>query len=114
MKIPGRARVPGRPARPPAAVLMVMALALAMTALAAGAASAAPAAPAAAATTAPYSCAPNGPAGSQTIYGTFGDASVIGWTGCRSACRAPDSTEPWRAGSGWRGPANLVKNWSLR
>jgi hypothetical protein len=30
---------------------------------------------------APYSCAPNGPAGSQTIYGTFGDASVIGWTG---------------------------------
>src|ERR1700678_2272350 len=31
--------------------------------------------------TAPYSCAPNGPAGSQTIYGTFGDASVIGWTG---------------------------------
>jgi hypothetical protein len=78
MKIPGRARVPGRPARPPAAVLMVMALALAITALAAGAASAAPAA---AATTAPYSCAPNGPAGSQTIYGTFGDASVIGWTG---------------------------------
>jgi hypothetical protein len=29
---------------------------------------------------APYSCAPNGPAGSQTVYGTFGDASVIGWT----------------------------------
>jgi hypothetical protein len=78
MKVPGRARFPGRPARPPAAVLMVMALALAMTALAAGAASAAPAAPA---TTAPYSCAPNGPAGSQTIYGTFGDASVIGWPG---------------------------------
>jgi hypothetical protein len=36
---------------------------------------------AAAATGEPYSCAPNGPAGSQTIYGTFGDASVIGWTG---------------------------------
>jgi hypothetical protein len=33
------------------------------------------------ATVPPYSCAPNGPAGSQTIYGTFGDASVIGWTG---------------------------------
>jgi hypothetical protein len=32
-------------------------------------------------TTDPYSCAPNGPAGSQTIYGTFGDAGVIGWTG---------------------------------
>jgi hypothetical protein len=29
----------------------------------------------------PYSCAPNGPAGSQTIFGTYGDASVIGWTG---------------------------------
>jgi hypothetical protein len=29
---------------------------------------------------APYSCAPNGPPGSQTIFGTFGDASVIGWT----------------------------------
>jgi hypothetical protein len=38
--------------------------------------------PATAATTAPpYSCAPNGPAGSQTVYGTFGDASVIGWEG---------------------------------
>jgi hypothetical protein len=33
------------------------------------------------ATAAPYGCQPNGPAGSQTIYGTFGDASVIGWTG---------------------------------
>jgi hypothetical protein len=29
----------------------------------------------------PYSCAPNGPAGNQTVYGTFGDASVLGWTG---------------------------------
>ncbi len=29
----------------------------------------------------PYSCAPNGPAGSQTVYGTFGDASVLGWAG---------------------------------
>ncbi len=61
-------------------------LASAAVALAAGAASATPAlaastaaAPATAA--APYSCAPNGPAGSQTIYGTFGDAGVIGWAG---------------------------------
>ena len=37
--------------------------------------------PTAAPTAEPYSCAPNGPAGSQTIYGTFGDASVIGWPG---------------------------------
>src|SRR5271165_2430819 len=36
---------------------------------------------AAAATAAPYPCVPNGPAGSQTVYGTFGDASVIGWAG---------------------------------
>jgi hypothetical protein len=41
---------------------------------------AAPAAgPAAAAE--PYNCSPNGPAGSQTVYGTFGDAGVIGWAG---------------------------------
>jgi hypothetical protein len=44
------------------------------------------AAPAAAAP--PYSCAPNGPAGSQTIYGTFGDAGVIGWTGNSEAVTA--------------------------
>jgi len=37
---------------------------------------------------APYSCAPNGPAGSQTIYGTFGDASVLGWTGNSQAVTA--------------------------
>jgi hypothetical protein len=48
---------------------------------AARAAALASATSAAPATAAPYSCAPNGPAGSQTIYGTFGDASVIGWTG---------------------------------
>ena len=48
---------------------------------AAGAASAAVTAP-------PYSCAPNGPAGSQTMYGTFGDASVIGWTGNNQAVPA--------------------------
>jgi len=33
------------------------------------------------ATAEPYSCAPNGPAGGQTVYGTFGDASVLRWTG---------------------------------
>jgi len=61
-------------------------LALALTgaaALAAGVATALPGiASASTATTAePYNCAPNGPAGSQTVYGTFGDASVIGWAG---------------------------------
>src|SRR3984957_19342074 len=39
------------------------------------------AAAAPASTVPPYSCSPNGPAGSQTVYGTFGDASVIGWAG---------------------------------
>jgi hypothetical protein len=48
-----------------------------------------PAAHAATAATAPpYSCAPNGPAGSQTVYGTFGDASVIGWEGNSQAVTA--------------------------
>jgi hypothetical protein len=42
----------------------------------------------AAAKGAPYSCAPNGPPGSQTIYGTFGDAGVIGWTGNSEAVTA--------------------------
>src|ERR1700683_1633930 len=45
------------------------------------AASGAAASGAAAVAAPPYNCAPNGPAGNQTIYGTFGDASVIGWTG---------------------------------
>ena len=40
------------------------------------------------ATAPPYSCAPNGPAGNQTIYGTFGDASVLGWTGNTQAVTA--------------------------
>src|SRR3984957_12905302 len=49
---------------------------------AASAATATPTAiPTASATAAPYNCSPNGPAGSQTVYGTFGDASVIGWAG---------------------------------
>ena len=42
---------------------------------------AAQAASAAATAAPPYSCTPNGPAGNQTVYGTFGDASVLGWTG---------------------------------
>src|ERR1700735_5416691 len=46
------------------------------------------AAPTAPPTAPPYSCAPNGPAVSQTIYGTFGDASVIGWTGNSEAVAA--------------------------
>ena len=52
-------------------------------ALAAGVATAttATAATATAAAAPPYNCAPNGPAGSQVVYGTFGDASVIGWAG---------------------------------
>ena len=62
--------------------ILVLAAALA---LAAGAATAATAATAGTAATAamapPYNCAPNGPAGSQMVYGTFGDASVIGWAG---------------------------------
>jgi hypothetical protein len=51
----------------------------ASAALVAGAAAAAPAR--AAGTAPPYPCVPNGPAGSQTVYGTFGDASAIGWAG---------------------------------
>ena len=58
-------------------------------ALAAGAATALPAVAAtgaakaatATATSEPYQCVPNGPTGGQTVYGTFGDASVIGWAG---------------------------------
>jgi hypothetical protein len=76
-----RARThPGRwsPAR--TAITIAAAVTLAGTGglAVATAGTAAAATPAAAA---PYSCAPNGPAGSQTIYGTYGDASVIGWTG---------------------------------
>jgi hypothetical protein len=74
------------PARSPAAVLVAVALTIAaagaFTIRPASAAQASAAqASAAQVTAAPYSCAPNGPAGSQMIYGTFGDASVIGWTG---------------------------------
>jgi hypothetical protein len=68
--------------RSPAIVFAVGALVLTGTAAAPAApASLAPAGSPTPAQVAPYSCAPNGPAGSQTIYGTFGDASVIGWTG---------------------------------
>jgi hypothetical protein len=76
-----------RTARTAAAVLIGGALALAGSG--AGALAGARAATSTAATTAPpYSCAPNGPAGNQTIYGTFGDASVIGWTGNTQAVTA--------------------------
>ncbi len=61
--------------RPSVAVLLAAGLTIAGTALTMGAAAAAPV------TAAPYNCSPNGPAGSQTVYGTFGDASVIGWAG---------------------------------
>ena len=40
------------------------------------------------ATAPPYNCSPNGPAGSQTVYGTFGDAGVIGWEGNSQAAVA--------------------------
>jgi hypothetical protein len=62
-------------------VLARVCVVTAALALAAGAASATPAVAATAATAAPYNCAPNGPAGDQMIYGTFGDAGVIGWAG---------------------------------
>jgi hypothetical protein len=88
-------------ARSAPAGLMTVALALAASAAlalagtaAAAASGAAPASDPAAAsgsattTAPPYSCAPNGPAGNQTIYGTFGDASVIGWTGNTQAVTA--------------------------
>jgi hypothetical protein len=57
-----------------AGVLCVSGLAVAGVPAAGSAATAATTAP-------PYSCAPNGPAGSQTVYGTYGDASAIGWAG---------------------------------
>ena len=59
-------------------LVLATVLSLGGLAFSAGAASAAPAA---SVTAPPYNCAPNGPAGSQTVYGTFGDASVIGWAG---------------------------------
>jgi hypothetical protein len=78
-----------RPARTAAAGLVAGALALAVSAaLAPPRAGAAASGTAAAVTAAPYNCAPNGPAGDQTIYGTFGDASVIGWTGNTQAVTA--------------------------
>jgi hypothetical protein len=67
--------------------LRAVLLLTAAIALAAGAATAvaSPARAVAAATVSttgePYQCVPNGPAGSQTVYGTYGDASVIGWAG---------------------------------
>jgi hypothetical protein len=54
---------------------------LALVALGAVPAASAATAVTTSATAPPYNCSPNGPAGSQTVYGTFGDASVIGWEG---------------------------------
>jgi hypothetical protein len=54
---------------------------LALVALGAVPAASAATAATTSATAPPYNCSPNGPAGSQTVYGTFGDASVIGWEG---------------------------------
>jgi hypothetical protein len=50
---------------------------------AASAATTTASAPTAATATAapPYNCSPNGPPGAQTVYGTFGDAGVLGWAG---------------------------------
>jgi len=73
-----------RPARARAAALLTAAAAIAFTTGALAPAGA----QTAQATAAPYSCAPNGPAGNQTIYGTFGDASVLGWTGNTQAVTA--------------------------
>ena len=58
---------------------LVLTAALTLAGMVGGVSTALPAG--AAATAAPYPCVPNGPAGSQTVYGTFGDASVIGWAG---------------------------------
>ena len=88
MKLTGMNHCAWRPGRSSAAVLVAAVLALAGSGAAANAAATAggsggssPRASTVLATVPPYSCAPNGPAGSQTVYGTFGDASVIGWTG---------------------------------
>ena len=77
-----------RRVRTAAAGLIAGALALGMSGALAPPSAGAAASSTAAATAAPYSCAPNGPAGNQTIYGTFGDASVIGWTGNTQAVTA--------------------------
>jgi hypothetical protein len=73
-----------------AAGVLVLALSGALAPPGVQAASPAGAAAGAAApvTAPPYNCAPNGPAGDQTVYGTFGDASVIGWTGNTQAVTA--------------------------
>ncbi len=109
-----------RPVRTAAGGLIAGGLALAVSgalalAGAGAAASGITAASGTAATTAPpYSCAPNGPAGSQTIYGTFGDASVIGWTGntqAVTACLGGSffvDTSPAGAGPGSGGTAAVT------
>ncbi len=73
-----RRAFPFLPPRPRAVFMLASAVALGGMAFCAAPASAMAAASAPAP---PYSCAPNGPAGNQTVYGTFGDASAIGWAG---------------------------------
>jgi len=86
MSLNGENHSARRPVRTAAAGLIAGALALGVSG--ALAPPGAGAAASGAATAPPYSCAPNGPAGNQTIYGTFGDASVIGWTGNTQAVTA--------------------------
>jgi hypothetical protein len=82
------ARVRSSRRLPHRAVILGAAVALAATGGLAISGAAGATSRAATAVAAPYSCAPNGPAGSQTIYGTFGDAGVIGWTGNSEAVTA--------------------------
>ena len=81
MKFTSKDQFANRPVRVRSLAAAVTASALSLAGIAALTASAASATSAAQPVAPPYSCAPNGPAGSQTIYGTFGDASVIGWSG---------------------------------
>jgi hypothetical protein len=88
MSLNGENHSARRPVRTAAAGLIAGALALGVSGALAAPGAGAAASGSAATTAPPYSCAPNGPAGSQTIYGTFGDASVIGWTGNTQAVTA--------------------------
>ncbi len=79
MKSSGSDRRSWRSVRSSAVIVAAAALALGTAGAAAAGTAAGGSAPQAPAP--PYPCVPNGPAGDQTIYGTFGDAGVIGWTG---------------------------------
>src|SRR5271154_6334785 len=73
---------------------------LALVALGALPAASAATAATTSATAPPYGCSPNGPAGSQTVYGTFGDAGVIGWEGNSQAVVACLGGSFWGGASG--------------